>query len=80
MGPLFNGPEVDFCPMVSPDGRWFSFSRRYGKSWDTTTDAEIYWVDASVLDALRPDQVSGATRVSITRGPLSIPRDDRKRR
>jgi hypothetical protein len=55
MGPLFNGPEVEFCPMISPDGRWFSFSRRYGKSWDTTTDAEIYWVDASVLEELRPD-------------------------
>jgi len=56
MGPVFNGPEVDFCPMVSPDGRWFSFSRRYGSTWDTTTDAEIYWVDASALDELRPDQ------------------------
>jgi hypothetical protein len=56
MGPEFNGPEVDFCPMVSPDGRWFSFSRRYGSTWDTTTDAEIYWVDASALDELRLDQ------------------------
>jgi hypothetical protein len=55
MGPLFNGPEVDFCPMISPDGAWFSFSRRYGESWDTTTDAEIYWVDAAVLDELRHD-------------------------
>ena len=56
MGPPFNGPEVDFCPMISPDGKWFSFSRRYGETWDTTTDAEIYWVDASALDELRPDQ------------------------
>jgi hypothetical protein len=56
MGPVFNGPEVDFCPMVSPDGRWFSFSRRYGSAWDATTDAEIYWVDASALDEFRPDQ------------------------
>ena len=56
MGPAFNGPELDFCPMVSPDGRWFSFSRRYGSSWNTTTDAEIYWVDASVLEELRPGQ------------------------
>ena len=55
MGPLFNGPQVEFCPMMSPDGKWFSFSRRYGESWDTTTDAEIYWVDASVLEELRPD-------------------------
>lgn len=52
MGPRFNGPEVEFCPMFSPDGRWFSFSRRYGATWDTTTDAEIYWVDAAALDDL----------------------------
>ena len=53
MGPAINGPELEFCPMVSPDGRWFSFSRRYGDTWPSTTDAEIYWMDASVIEALR---------------------------
>ena len=53
MGPTVNSKELDFCPMVSPDGRWFSFSRRYGDSWPTTTDAEIYWMSASIIEALR---------------------------
>ncbi len=53
MGSTINGPELEFCPMVSPDGRWFSFSRRYGDSWATTTDAEIYWMDAAFIETLR---------------------------
>jgi hypothetical protein len=55
MGPVINGPELEFCPIVSPDGRWFSFSRRYGETWPTTTDAEIYWMDASIIEELRED-------------------------
>jgi hypothetical protein len=55
MGPVINTEELEFCPMVSPDGRWLSFSRRYGESWPTTTDAEIYWMDASIIEDLRDD-------------------------
>jgi hypothetical protein len=55
MGPTINTKELEFCPMVSPDGRWLSFSRRYGESWPTTTDAEIYWMDASIIEELRKD-------------------------
>ncbi len=55
MGPVINTEELEFCPMVSPDGRWLSFSRRYGESWPTTTDAEIYWMDASIIEELRGD-------------------------
>jgi hypothetical protein len=55
MGPAINTEVLEFCPMVSPDGRWFSFSRRYGDSWPTTTDAEIYWMDASIIQDLRDD-------------------------
>jgi Tol biopolymer transport system component len=55
MGPVINTEELEFCPMVSPDGRWLSFSRRYGKTWATTTNAEIYWMDASIIDDLRED-------------------------
>ncbi len=55
MGPMINSKELEFCPMVSPDGRWFSFSRRYGDSWPTTTDAEIYWMSASIIEDLRDD-------------------------
>ena len=55
MGPTINSKELDFCPMVSPDGRWFSFSRRYGDSWPTTTDADIYWMSASIIEQLRDE-------------------------
>ncbi len=55
MGPAINSETLEFCPMVSPDGRWFSFSRRYGATWPTTTDAEIYWMDASIIEALRDE-------------------------
>ena len=40
MGEPFNSPETDFCPMLSPDGKYFFFSR----------NGEVYWVDARVLD------------------------------
>jgi hypothetical protein len=53
MGATINSEELEFCPMVSPDGRWLSFSRRYGDSWSTTTDAAIYWMDASIIDSLQ---------------------------
>jgi Tol biopolymer transport system component len=55
LGPTVNTADVEFCPMFSPDGRWFSFSRRYGDTWETTTDAEIYWMDTSILEELRPE-------------------------
>ena len=51
----FNSEATDFCPMFSKDGRIFSYSRRFGDTWPTTTDAEIYWVDASVLEEFRPE-------------------------
>ena len=55
IGPRFNSQRLDFCPMFSPDGRWFSFSRRYGDSWPTATDAEIFWVNAKALEQFRPE-------------------------
>ena len=32
MGPTINTEALEFCPMVSSDGKWLSFSRRYGES------------------------------------------------
>ena len=55
MGPEINTEELEFWPMVSSDGQGFSFSRSYGASWPTTTDAEIYWMDASIIEDLRDD-------------------------
>jgi len=43
MGGTINTPSSEFCPTLSPDGRYFFFtSRRQG------TD-DIYWVDAEVI-------------------------------
>ena len=48
MGPLFNSRESEFTPIVTPDGRYFFFtSTKLGQ-------ADIYWVDAAVLDRYRP--------------------------
>jgi hypothetical protein len=40
--------------MVTPDGRYLFFSRAYGGGdWNTTTDADVFWVDMAVVDRLR---------------------------
>jgi hypothetical protein len=49
MGSAINSDERDFCPMVTPDGKYFFFSsKREG-------DGDIFWVDAKVIDSLRDD-------------------------
>ncbi|NQT96174.1 MAG: PD40 domain-containing protein [Candidatus Marinimicrobia bacterium] len=47
MGPGINSPALDYCPYVSPDGKYFFFSSRRGG------DEDIYWVDAKIIDHLR---------------------------
>ena len=54
LGDTINTPATEFCPMVTPDGRYLFFSRRFGgSSWQTTTDADVYWVDIAVVERLR---------------------------
>lgn len=48
MGDTINTDLTDYCPMVTPDGRFFFFSRR------TAQGGDIYWMRASVLDQFRP--------------------------
>jgi hypothetical protein len=52
-----NTPHHEWCPMVTPDGRYL-FSRRFGaydtKGWDGTTEGEVYWVDVRAFDKYRP--------------------------
>jgi Tol biopolymer transport system component len=49
-----NTPDHEFCPMVTPDGRYLFFSRTYGGgTWATTTDADVFWVDMAVVERLR---------------------------
>jgi hypothetical protein len=53
----FNTPAHEWCPMVTPDGKYLFFSRRFGaydtEGWDGTTDGEVYWVDVRALDTYR---------------------------
>jgi hypothetical protein len=54
LGSAINTADTDFCPMVTPDGKYLFFSRTYGGgSWATTTDADVFWVDIAVVDRLR---------------------------
>ena len=43
MGPEINTPEIDYCPMVTPDGKYFFFTR----------GDDVMWVDAKILDTYR---------------------------
>jgi Tol biopolymer transport system component len=44
MGPAVNTRHVESSPTLSSDGRFLFFSRQQ----------QVWWVDASVIDALRP--------------------------
>ena len=47
MGPDINSNKRDFCPMVTPDGKYLFFSsKRHGVG-------DIFWVDADVIEKLR---------------------------
>jgi Tol biopolymer transport system component len=53
-----NTPAHEWCPMVTPDGRYLFFSRRFGaydkEGWEGTTDGDVYWMDVRALDKYRP--------------------------
>jgi hypothetical protein len=49
MGTAVNSEDRDFCPMVSPDGKFLFFSsKRAG-------EGDIFWVDAGIIETLRED-------------------------
>ena len=53
LGSTINTADTEFCPMVTPDGRYLFFSRRYGgNTWQTTTNADIFWVDVAAVSRL----------------------------
>lgn len=52
LGDPINTEIIENCPMLSPNGRQFLFFR-YDRA---TKAAHSYWVDASVLERLRPKQ------------------------
>ena len=48
LGDKVNSGSHDFCPTVSPDGKYLFFiSQRNG-------DNKVFWVDAGVIDGIRP--------------------------
>ncbi len=48
MGPAINTEDGELCASVSPDGQYLFFARFIDGS------ADIYWVDARVIESLRP--------------------------
>lgn len=47
LGDVVNTELTDYCPMLSPDGEYFFFSRR------TAEGGDIYWMRASAVESLR---------------------------
>ena len=43
MGDKINTPHYDYCPVVSPDGKYFFY----------TSNRNIFWVDAKIISDLR---------------------------
>jgi hypothetical protein len=52
LGEPINSDDEENCPTLSPDGRYFLFNRRNV----TTGKSDIYWVDAKIIDELRPKE------------------------
>jgi hypothetical protein len=54
LGATINTPDHEFCPMVTPDGRYLFFSMTFGGgTWATTRDADVFWVDMAVVERLK---------------------------
>ena len=53
LGNTVNTDQTDYCPMVTPDGRFLFFSRRRGASWSQATAGDVYWVDAKIVEQFR---------------------------
>ena len=52
-----NTSDHEWCPMVTPDGKYISFSRRRGPAgppWAASSIGDVYWMDARVLERYRP--------------------------
>jgi Tol biopolymer transport system component len=82
MGDLINTAGSEYCPMISPDGKYFFFTsagrelRRIPDKPLTYEDfmtkhnsskngmSDIYWVDARIIEELRPDEIQ-SDRASV---------------
>jgi hypothetical protein len=75
MGEKINSSDWEFCPTVSPDGKYlfFTSNRRLHKPYSEISltydkklkildspgngSADIYWVDAKIIDELKPKEL-----------------------
>ena len=48
MGKKINSEYTEYCPMLSPDGKYFFFTST------RTGNGDIYWVDAKIIEKLKP--------------------------
>ena len=53
LGPVVNGAETEFCPQLSPDGRWFLFSRSHFGPDGARTGSDVYVVRVEAVPVLR---------------------------
>ena len=64
LGPEVNSEVLEYCPMVTPDGKYLFFSRRLSDpadgGWPNVTEGNVYWVDMEVVHRLRPDDQNEA--------------------
>ncbi len=51
LGPKINTNKIEYGSYVSPDNKYYFFSRPEG--WGTNIPADIYWVSASFIDNLK---------------------------
>ncbi len=49
MGPIINSSGTDYCPMLSPDGKYFFFTST------KTGNGDIYWVDVKFIENMQKD-------------------------
>jgi hypothetical protein len=53
LGSAVNSDATDFCPFVTPDGKYFFFSQRHTGPDGTVTAGDVYWIDAKFLERFR---------------------------
>ncbi len=49
-----NTTDAENYPSVSPDGKFLFFDRRIGEPVNGEKQVDIYWVDAQIIETLRP--------------------------
>ncbi len=54
LGDKINTTEAENYPSVSPDGKFLFFDRRSGERINGEKQVDIYWVDAKIIENLKP--------------------------